>query len=527
MVNDVAIRLLREGKNIRPEQTIEAALDEGIDLAVAATLLEKESSGGRNVWGHDAVDSRGIYDKGAEVTEGVFRAYRDAVKAGRIRRLGVGPCQCTSAEFQDRADELGGCWDPVANMRSGFRGMQARIVRAGGNVHDAARSYNGREDYADDFVKRLKVWKARLAGVSVTRTAPSEVEWVTPLAARLGQKLVTRFGRGAEEELAQELTQLSGVTLVSWQHEAIPTIISHLDSVDPEPPEDWPDDRFDVVWVFTRSGAGWRFQQVPQLLLEHDSPDPIGSGGTVATAGEHPAGGDPPPVPSARFPADVVHLEPWKVTLPELDNGGHLLEKKQPKLATFSDEFFALNDDKTGIRFRCHHGAPTTPGSDNPRCELREMTSDGSDLAEWATTKGRHTLRVRGQVNRLTHVRPHVVLAQIHNNKQGDQKSRDITVFRLEGSKLFVTDDDDTHAHLVTADLALGVRYELGFDVADGIVSYTFNGARLPFTLKVKDKSCYFKAGNYLQSNPSKAPSEVATEFSEVVIFRLDVEHET
>jgi hypothetical protein len=64
---------------------------------------------------------------------------------------------------------------------------------------------------------------------------------------------------------------------VSWEHEHIPAIIARLGQVTPRPPGSWPGDRFDIVYVFTRtaSGSGWDFSQVPQMLLAGDSPDPI------------------------------------------------------------------------------------------------------------------------------------------------------------------------------------------------------------------------------------------------------------
>ncbi len=40
-------------------------------------------------------------------------------------------------------------------------------------------------------------------------------------------------------------------------------------------PQTWPDDRFDIVWVFERADGGWSFTQVPQLLLAGDSVDVI------------------------------------------------------------------------------------------------------------------------------------------------------------------------------------------------------------------------------------------------------------
>lgn len=99
---------------------------------------------------------------------------------------------------------------------------------------------------------------------------------VTPLAARLGVPLHTPYAKGQEQALVAAITGLRGATVVSWQHEEIPAIATGLGAVTPAPPAQWPDDRFDVVWVFTRTPGGWAFSQVPQLLLAGDRKDVIG-----------------------------------------------------------------------------------------------------------------------------------------------------------------------------------------------------------------------------------------------------------
>jgi len=100
------------------------------------------------------------------------------------------------------------------------------------------------------------------------------VQTVTPLAERLGQHIHHGCGLGDEAALAAKLAVHDGVALVAWHHEAIPAIARSLGAVDI--PQRWPDDRFDVVWTFTRDGSGWRFAQVPQLLLAGDRAEPIG-----------------------------------------------------------------------------------------------------------------------------------------------------------------------------------------------------------------------------------------------------------
>jgi hypothetical protein len=98
---------------------------------------------------------------------------------------------------------------------------------------------------------------------------------VAPLAARLGLDVVQRYAVGDEAALARELRARPGAALVSWKHESLHKIIENLGEVSPAPPEHWPNDRFDVVWTFTRHGTGWRFAQVPQFLLPGDLPYPI------------------------------------------------------------------------------------------------------------------------------------------------------------------------------------------------------------------------------------------------------------
>jgi hypothetical protein len=102
------------------------------------------------------------------------------------------------------------------------------------------------------------------------------VQTVSPLAARLGLDVVKRYAIGDEAHLARELSVRRGAAVVSWHHEAIHKIAQHhLGEVTPTPPVHWPGDRFDVVWTFTRHGNGWRFAQVPQMLLPGDLPYPI------------------------------------------------------------------------------------------------------------------------------------------------------------------------------------------------------------------------------------------------------------
>jgi broad specificity phosphatase PhoE len=113
------------------------------------------------------------------------------------------------------------------------------------------------------------------AGVTDDGEGQRTRETVAPLADRLGLPVDTEYGRGQEKKLVDRVVDEQGPVLISWQHSGITEIADAFPSVKPKPPSEWPDDRYDVVWTFTRTDDGWRFAQVPEDLLPGDSTEPI------------------------------------------------------------------------------------------------------------------------------------------------------------------------------------------------------------------------------------------------------------
>jgi hypothetical protein len=99
---------------------------------------------------------------------------------------------------------------------------------------------------------------------------------VTPLKQRLNIPIDSTIPVGSEPDLAKKAAASDGVVLIAWHHEKIPAI-ANLILQNKTAPQKWPDDRFDVVWIFTRDTptAPWKFAQAPQLLLVGDLPNVI------------------------------------------------------------------------------------------------------------------------------------------------------------------------------------------------------------------------------------------------------------
>ncbi|SOD63720.1 Beta-glucanase, GH16 family [Streptomyces zhaozhouensis] len=232
------------------------------------------------------------------------------------------------------------------------------------------------------------------------------------------------------------------------------------------------------------------------------------------TPGEDDDGGG-----GAELPSRVLDLSDWKVTLPTGDDGDPT-EIYQPELDEFAhDPYFRVGDSGDTVRFRAPVNGVTTGGSSYPRSELREMEPGGGDEIEWSSTSGTHTMTVREAFTHLPEERPHVVGAQIHG---GDD---DVTVIRLEGSELWITEGDTRHHHLITDDYELGTVFEVSYVVSDGEIEVYYNG-ELETTLDHSDSTNYFKAGAYTQANCGNSSPCDEDNYGEVEIHELTVTHQ-
>lgn len=265
-----------------------------------------------------------------------------------------------------------------------------------------------------------------------------------------------------------------------------------------------------------------------------------GTGSTPTPTATPTSTPTPTPPTTPTLPSDVLYLKKWKITLPIPKQSGSTspLEVLQPALNTYSiDPWFKVVHDADGyaVQFRANHGAVSTSGSSNPRSELREMkdnytTGDSSNQMAWGSNDGKtHTMYIKQKVTHLTTVKPQTVVGQIHDTDD------DVTVFRVEGNnpggvsttaKIYITDGDNTHGYLLDSNYTLGTLFTVKIIVANGVISYEYNGQTVPYTQTKNVTGCFFKIGNYTQSNDSTAPGESPDAYAENWVYDYSVTHQ-
>jgi len=102
-------------------------------------------------------------------------------------------------------------------------------------------------------------------------------ETLLPLSEKLGIAIDLNYGKGDEARLVASAKELPGVALIAWQHDFMAAVANGILGDNRTAPQEWPKERFDLVWVFDLDHltGKYRFAQVPQLLLAGDSVEPI------------------------------------------------------------------------------------------------------------------------------------------------------------------------------------------------------------------------------------------------------------
>ncbi|UJF16276.1 polysaccharide lyase family 7 protein [Jeotgalibaca sp. MA1X17-3] len=218
------------------------------------------------------------------------------------------------------------------------------------------------------------------------------------------------------------------------------------------------------------------------------------------------------------LPTEILDLTNWKINTARYDESGTKpVEVKQPELEEFFDEdFYYVNAEQTGVVFNAPVDGATTPNSNYPRTELREMKNGGTEHADWSTAEGKHTMVIDQMVTSLPAVKNEVTVGQIHDADD------DVVMIRLEAERLFVQ-AEGVDLGTLESNYQLGTRFQVKIEAMNNIVYVYYNG-ELKVEYPVEKHGNYFKAGMYTQSNLSKG--DIKGAYGEVVIFGVTLEHD-
>jgi hypothetical protein len=207
-------------------------------------------------------------------------------------------------------------------------------------------------------------------------------------------------------------------------------------------------------------------------------------------------------------PSQVLDLSTWKISLPV---GADATQVTEPGLIDLSDANFKVS---CGVQFTVPVGGSVQRGAVYPRSELREMDTDGN-AAAWSTATGRHTMEIVQRITHLPKVKAELIAGQIHDPNEY------VALIRLDRSNLFVEYKGHSIG-VLNPDYALGTTFTVKIVAGGGFIDVYYNDVRKAHQSDHRS-GCYFKAGCYLQSNPSHG--DASHDFGQVEIFDLNVQH--
>jgi hypothetical protein len=236
----------------------------------------------------------------------------------------------------------------------------------------------------------------------------------------------------------------------------------------------------------------------------------FGCGGSGSTAGQGSGSGagtpgslNPKVAPGGNFDLSLWQLEE-PIGLPKAPT---TIDPSRLKGASgFQDAYFFTDPVDGAMTFFDPENGVTTPNSNYPRSELREMNADGSP-ANWPIAG---TNRLSASL-KVTQVPDHVCVGQIHVGtplqaglSTSTKPLLELYYYANGDIKLGIEDSPagGQTSHPI-ANVPLGTRFDYTIQLTgDGTITLLLNGAPSTFQLPAgfTGYGQYFKAGNYDQS---------------------------
>lgn len=224
-------------------------------------------------------------------------------------------------------------------------------------------------------------------------------------------------------------------------------------------------------------------------------------------------------------PGGNFDLSVWELQLPIGEAGAPttILSAQLEGPHGFQDSYFFTDPTDGSMSFWDPEDGVTTPNSNYPRSELREMTSSGA-AANWAPT-GTNTLSA---TLKATQIPDHVAVGQIHLGTGTPASTKPLLELFYYSTGKIVMAIEQTPAGGNEADTTVGTvplgtewSYVIGLSGND-ITLVIDGGTAQPFTMSstFDQEGMYFKAGDYDQSVGTSA-----TVGAKVQFYALSVHH--
>ena len=231
------------------------------------------------------------------------------------------------------------------------------------------------------------------------------------------------------------------------------------------------------------------------------------------------------------YPADVIDLNNWKLTLPVNSNGStsgsaaEILPKELIGPPGYTSKYMYTDAGGAVVFYAPTNGATTTPGegSDNTRSELRELYKMPSGPTEWTNSIG-GTLTALCRVDKTPAARKQVIIGQIH----GVSSILVLLVYdeslRSVEARYYNTPGGSTSKVTLASNVKIGDRIDYRIQWIGSTLSVTVNGKtdNRQTASSWNGVKVYFKAGAYSGTASGGNP---AGDASQVSFFNLDIRH--